>query len=206
MPTTDPHLTPQQAPSPRRIVLQMEDLSARFAEIARPFVKTALESEVMDAGADAWKEEGERALRSLLRDDSIFDSEGPPAGELINSLKDELENPMPPDEDEIREHSAEVGSVMASSWLQFLALALRTKDELRLGHTLLPQPGEVGDELWEALRGSLNPLAIGVDEAPAIVRVFADEVVADSAGVDLPMGVALDIDRGRQHSYVARRQ
>jgi len=183
----------------------MEDLSARFAEIARPFVKTALEAEVMETGAVAWKEEGEQALRSLLRDDSIFDSEGPRAGQLLESLKDELENPMPPDEDEIREHAAEVGSVMASSWLQFLALALRTKNEVRLGGTLLPQRGEVRDELWEALRGSLNPLAIGVDDAPSIMKMFADEVVANSAGVDLPMGVALDIDRGRQHSYVARR-
>lgn len=192
--------------SPCRLELEMEALSTHLAEIAHPFVKKALEAELLNVGAEAWKEEGERALRTLLHDENILDAYEPGAFDVLESLRQSLEHPIAPDGEEIHAHATEVGTVMASAWLQFLALAIRKKEELVLDETLLPRKEEVRDELWEALRGSLNSLVIDRDEAPRIMKAFAEDVVAGTDGVDLPMGVGLDTGHAPQPSYVARRR
>lgn len=203
MPIPEPQVNVAVRSRRKRIFMDMGELSTRLAGIALPVVKKALETELLDVGADAWKTEGEQALRALLRDEGLL-SQGPQAARLLGSLKDELKNPSPPDEEEIQLHAQEVGKVMASAWVQFIALALRTNDELVLGESLLPSREKVAVELWDALRNSLNSLAVGGDEAPTIMQAFAAHVVARSGGVTLPMGIVLD-PTDKPSCYVVRR-
>ncbi len=189
----------------RRTVMDMHALSTHLAAIAHPLVEAALEAEVRGAGAEAWKEEGERALRALLQDAELLRSVEPGGARVLEVLELGLENPIPADEEEIREHAAEVGNVIASAWLQLLALALRTQKEIPLDESLLPRRDAVADELWGAWEGSLNALVVGADEAATIMRTFAEKLVAGSGGLDLPGGLSLDAQRGEAR-YVARRR
>jgi len=191
-------------PRRKRTAFDMGGLSTRLAEIALPLVKNALEAELLDVGADAWKSESEQALRALLRDEVLL-PKGTQAARMLDSLKAELNNPSPPDEEEIHLHAQEVGRVMASAWVQFVTLALRSCDELILGESLLPSRDRVAVELWDALRNSLNTLAVGGDEAPRIMQAFAESVVAGTSGIILPMGIVLD-PTDRPSYYIVRRQ
>lgn len=206
MPTLDFQRGPTSKPTANRRVKDMDEISKQIAMVARPMVKAALEAEATDAGSVAWREEAERALGALLRDEQILRSAGAPGPQVLQALRQGLEKPVPPDENEVEEHAAEVGRVMASAWLQFLALALETKDPLDLGENLLPVRGDVRQDLWDALRNSLNALPVGVDDAPRIMQRFAEQFVASVPAVDLPMGLALDVLRDRKPAYVARRR
>jgi len=188
--------------SAKRTTMDMHQLSADLASIAQPLVKAALEAEVRSAAAEAWKEEAERALRTLLHDAELLRSVEPEGARLLEVLKQGLENPIPPDEEEIWEHAGEAGTVIASAWLQFLMLALRAQKELPLDENLLPPREATAEELWEALGGSFNSLAIGPYEATTIMRTFAEKIVAGSSGLDLPDGLSLDVRDGKR--YVAQ--
>lgn len=206
MQTTDVQVKNAPKPGASRRVMEMDELSAHLAAIARPRVQAALEAEALDAGSEAWRHEAEQALGTLLRDEQLLRSADAAGAQVLQALRQGIENPAPPDEEEVREHATEVGRVMASAWLQFLLLALEGKDDLLLGESLLPPRADVREELWEALRSPLNPLPIGADEAPGIMKAFAEQFVASAAEVELPLGLSLDVQRGQRTSYVVRRR
>ena len=174
------------------LVLSMDRLAEAFAKAAFWEVKIALERELRDAGAKAWNDEARLALANLLEDPKLLTTE--PADEssnLLSELAEGIECPRPADDEDVREHADLTGRVMASAWVQFLALALRQTAQLDLHDTLLPDMNAATDSLWRAWRDSLNALVIGGDEAPRILKRFAGECIAEHLAVDLPLGVTV---------------
>jgi hypothetical protein len=171
--------------------MEMEELAEQLAFLAGPPVSKALRVESLGAAA-VWQAEAIGALGPLLRDaDALASSEG---GQLLHALEQGLERSPAVSREEIREHAAQTGRAIASTWLQFLAVALGDDKELALDESLLPaHRARVRPDLWQALEQSLTAFALDFKAVPKILQAFADGFVHGGAGLRLPFGLTLKV-------------
>lgn len=91
--------------------------------------------------------------------------------------------------------SRETAYILTSTWLAILALTLEEyEDGIQLDPTLLPAREFKIEELRVSFRHTWRALIIGTDEIRTVLRVFAREF--QPYGLDLPLGIRLDHDRG----------
>lgn len=171
--------------------LTMPELARELEQLARPRVAALLDAELRGVGAEAWRDEGVHALNALLAD---APEQFPDREATMNALMRDLETPIPPDDDEVNERSAQVGRVMAAAWLQFLIAALDQLDSLELGPELLPRPASIiPKRYWDELRGSTLQLPLARDDAQEIMRELRTRWAARAARVELPASVVVEM-------------
>ena len=108
-----------------------------------------------------------------------------------------------PDEEEITHYSQMTGRVMASGWVQYLALALKKEKELPLNKQMLPKDTTTIDsDLQEAYDTNLVQLVIRKEDVPGIMERLAQTLFDGSSRVDLILGVSIE---KVQDGYVAKR-
>lgn len=154
--------------------LSIPDLGKRLAVHAGPLIRAALADEEKALCGDAIYDEALGALSGIVGNELAPDKETHLRFAAV--VTGAIEDPRPLTDEEVARHATETGVVMASAWVQFLALILRRQREVQLTDDLLPRRADVPAELFEALRSAIHGLVIEMDDAPLIMRGFGRDL------------------------------
>ncbi len=182
-------------------ILGIEEIQTILSSHVKPHVAGYLKGEAAgftEEDVDQFK----KGLREVFYAERKF-TETPTVDEFEGSLENLADDLSTVSDEEIIDYSNRSAGVMASGWVQYLALALKSEPEIPLTKSLLPrETTAIDSRVQEAYNNTFHPLPINKDEVPSIMEKLAETLFEGKDRVEIPLNISIE---KTQNGYVAKR-